>query len=122
MTSDRKLVSTGFTCDLVLPQLVVLEGLLHGLDGRVVDVQQLLHRGWRGEKKHMGCNSEETFWMFSPPFLMLTSALRSHDRRPSQSLLNRVEEILRNWICCSEGTLVQENRGAFMLRTVTLLL
>lgn len=34
------------TCDFMLPELVVLEGLLHRLDGCVVDVQQLLHRSY----------------------------------------------------------------------------
>ena len=33
----------GFTCDFMLPELVVLVGLLHWFDGSVVDVQQLLH-------------------------------------------------------------------------------
>ena len=32
-----------FTCDFMLPELIVLVGLLHRLDGFVVDVQQLLH-------------------------------------------------------------------------------
>lgn len=31
------------TCEFVLPELVVFKRLLHGLDGRVVDAQQLLH-------------------------------------------------------------------------------
>lgn len=34
----------------MLPELIVLVGLLHWLDGRVVAVQQLLHSGYRGKE------------------------------------------------------------------------
>lgn len=42
----------GFTCDFMLPELVVLEGLLHGPDGCVVDVQKLLHGSWTERQSH----------------------------------------------------------------------
>lgn len=35
----------------MLPELIVLEGLLYWLDGLVVDVQQRLHGTWRGVKE-----------------------------------------------------------------------
>lgn len=35
----------------MLPELIVLEGLLYWLDGLVVDVQQRLHGTWRGVKQ-----------------------------------------------------------------------
>lgn len=41
-----------FTCDFMLPELVVLEGLLHWPDGCVVDVQKLLHGSWTEGQSH----------------------------------------------------------------------
>lgn len=40
------------TWDLVLPQLIVLVGLLHRFDGRMVDLPQPLKSSWRTRNKH----------------------------------------------------------------------
>lgn len=79
----------------MLPELVVLEGLLHRLDGCVVDVQQLLHRSYREDVT--------VLLMFSRPWLIKTIASGEHDESASWSLVNRAAVKWTNAL--------QENRG-----------
>lgn len=57
--ADKLLVQLSWiTCDFVLSELVVLEGLFYWLDGLVVDVQQGLHGIWsEWSKEKLDCKS-----------------------------------------------------------------
>lgn len=81
---------TRFTCDFMLPELVVLVGLLHRLDGRVVDVQQFLHGSWRETGNESGCTNSDAkaFWtglllMLMLPLLITAIEVAVDDELPS---------------------------------------
>lgn len=54
------------TWDLVLPQLVVLVGLLHRFDGRMVDLPQPLKSTWSTRNKHRKKGKTEEWLLCAP--------------------------------------------------------
>lgn len=80
----------------MLPQLVVLEGLLHRLDGHVVDVQQLLHGSWRGTRaQRLGCGGRAAFRTTVLSMSCLTLVIRNKLRRAN--MMNRLHKAHRIW-------------------------